>query len=107
MNDDPKLTLVGLLPTMVEPTPFQKANFVSIVQRHASLMIPLGSQPGDYARIPKRSAIAEAQAEGLLLWEMKKTAARDAWAEIEPTLRRIAEIVTAQEARHAVPAGQA
>lgn len=62
---------------------------------------------GDFARIPKRSAIAEAQADGLLLWEMKKTAARDAWAEIEPSLRHITEIVapktvTASETSHAL-----
>jgi chromosome partitioning protein len=48
-----------------------------------------------------RSAVIEAQASGDLLWEMKKTAARDAWAEIEPTMRRLAEIVDPQEHRHA------
>ena len=51
------------------------------------LLIPLGDGPGDFAFIPRRSAIAEAQAEGQVLWEMKKTAARDAWHEIEPTMR--------------------
>ena len=45
---------------------------------------------------------AEAQAEGLLLWEMKKTAAREAWAEIEPSIRHIAAMVTAAQASHAV-----
>jgi chromosome partitioning protein len=89
----PKLSLLGLLPTLVEPTPFQKANFVEIVRRHQALMIPVGERPGEFAFVPKRSAIAEAQAEGLLLWEMKKTAARDAWAEIEPSLRRIEDLV--------------
>jgi chromosome partitioning protein len=33
-------------------------------------------------------------AAGDVLWEMKKTAARDAWREIEPSLMRIADIVT-------------
>jgi len=32
-----------------------------------------------------------------MLWEMPKTAARDAWREIEPGLTRIAYIVTAKE----------
>lgn len=91
---NPKLALIGLLPTMVEPTPFQKANFIQIVQQYHSLMIRIGNRPGSFASIPRRSCIAEAQAEGAVLWEMKKTAARDAWREIEPSLARIADIVT-------------
>ena len=90
-----KLVLIGLLPTLVEPTPFQKANFLQIVQQYHPLMIRIGGGPGDFASIPRRSCIAEAQAEGAVLWEMKKTAARGAWHEIEPSVRRIADIVTA------------
>ena len=93
---NPKLQLIGLLPTMVEPTPFQKANFLQIVQKYHPLLIRIGDGPGDFASIPRRSAIAEAQAHGQVLWEMKKTAARDAAKEIEPTLRELARIVTAQ-----------
>lgn len=89
-----KLVLIGLLPTLVEPTPFQKANFLQVVQRYHPLMIRIGDGPGALASIPRRSCIAEAQAAGELLWEMKKTAARDAWREIEPSLSRIADIVT-------------
>ena len=104
-----KLSLIGLLPTLVEPTPFQKANFLQIVQQYHPLMIRIGDGPGAFASIPRRSCIAEAQAAGEVLWEMKKTAARDAWREIEPSLTRIAAIVTAstpvatttQEVRHA------
>ena len=66
------------------------------------MMIQLSERPGHLASIPKRSAIAEAQAEGLLLWEMKKTAARDAWAEIEPTLKRISENVDTHRASDAL-----
>ena len=103
-----KLSLIGLLPTMVEPTPFQKANFLQVVQQYHPLMIRIGDGPGAFASIPRRSCIAEAQAEGVVLWEMKKTAARDAWREIEPSLNRIGDIVTAatpatvtREASHA------
>ena len=92
---NPRLQFIGLLPTLVEPTPFQKANFVQVIERYASLMIRIGDGPGQFANIPKRSAIAEAQASGEVLWEMKKTAARDAWREIEPSITRIAAIVTA------------
>jgi chromosome partitioning protein len=91
---NPKLALIGLLPTMVEPTPFQKANFVQVVQQYHSLMIRIGDGPGAFASIPRRSCIAEAQAEGAVLWEMTKTAARDAWREIEPSLARIGNAVT-------------
>jgi chromosome partitioning protein len=93
-----KLSLIGLLPTLVEPTPFQKANFLQIVQQYHPLMIRIGDGPGAFASIPRRSSIAEAQAAGEVLWEMKKTAARDAWREIEPSLSRIANIVTAASA---------
>lgn len=91
-----KLAFMGLLPTVVEPTPFQKANFVQVIQRYGKLMIPVGSQTGQFAHLPKRSAIAEAQASGEVLWEMKKTAARDTWREIEPSVRRLAEIILAE-----------
>jgi len=91
---NPKLHLIGLLPTMVEATPFQRENFTGLVARYVSLLIPVGTGAGQFGLIPKRSAIAEAQASGEVLWEMKKTAARDAWKEIEPTLARIAAIVT-------------
>jgi chromosome partitioning protein len=104
---NPKLVLIGLLPTLVEPTPYQRANFVQVVQRHHALLIRTGEQAGAFASIPRRSCIAEAQSEGAVLWEMKKTAARETWNEIEPSLARIAAIVTAQatlaEAAHAAP----
>ena len=93
---NPKLHLIGLLPTMVEATPFQRENFAGLVARYVALLIPVGTGVGQFGLIPKRSAIAEAQAAGEVLWEMKKTAARDAWKEIEPTLARIAAIVTGQ-----------
>ena len=99
---NPKLELIGLLPTMVESTPFQRANMVQLYERHKPLLIRIGDRPSDIALIPKRSAIAEAQAEGALLWEMKKTAARDAWAAIEPSIRHIANVVTGSETAHAL-----
>ena len=65
-------------------------------------MIRIGTEGHKLASIPKRSAIAEAQAAGLLLWEIKKTAARDAWVEIEPTMKHLAGVVTAAEPSHAI-----
>ena len=91
---NPKLELIGLLPTMVEATPYQRANFRQLIEKYLSLMIKIGNGPGDLASIPKRSAIAEAQASGEILWEMKKTAARDAWKEIEPSIKHLAALVS-------------
>ena len=54
------------------------------------------------ARIPKRTAIAEAQADGLVLWEVKKPTSREAWAEIKPTIEYIAGIVVAKEPARAL-----
>ena len=99
-----KLELVGLLPTIVEPTPFQRANFVDLVQRYGKLLIATSDKAGEFALIPKRVAIAEAQAHGEVLWEMKKTAARDAWKEIETSIATIARIVTAEGDRRVVAA---
>jgi chromosome partitioning protein len=101
---NPKLQLIGLLPNMVEATPFERTNLIQVVQKYRSLLISLSARLGDIASMPRRSAIGEAQAEGQVLWEMKKTAARDAWREIEPSVARIAAIATAEEARHAAAA---
>jgi chromosome partitioning protein len=60
------------------------------------MLIPIGSEPGEIASMPRRSAVAEAQAEGLVLWEMKKTAARDAWRESEVAMAVIAKAVLAE-----------
>ena len=95
---NPKLELIGLLPTMVEANPFQRANFRQVIERHLTLMIKTGT--GDLAAIPKRLAIAEAQASGEVLWEMKKTAARDAWKEVQPSIAWIASMVLASGAQH-------
>jgi chromosome partitioning protein len=90
---NPKLHLIGLLPMMVEATPFQKSNFLQLIQQYHPLLIRCGPGAGDFASMPRRSAVAEAQADGLVLWEMKKTAAREAWQAIEPGLRVIANTV--------------
>lgn len=79
-----KLELIGLLPNAVEATPFQRTNLVQLAEKYADLLIELAPGTKRYAFVPKRTAIAEAQAEGSPLFNMKKTAARDAWVEIKP-----------------------
>lgn len=80
-----KLELIGILPNMVEPTPFQRANFTQLAEKHAGLLIVIDADAKRFAFIPKRSAVAEAQAAGQPIFEMKKTSAREAWLEIKPS----------------------
>lgn len=80
---NPGLELIGILPNMVEPTPFQRANFKQLVEHFSKLLILIDQVNQKFAFIPKRSAIAEAQAEGAFLADIKKTSARDAWREIK------------------------
>lgn len=88
---NPNLELIGILPNMVEPTPFQRANFKHLVEAYSKLLIVIDEKQQQFAFIPKRSAIAEAQAEGVFIAEMTKTAARDAWREIKPSFDVIAQ----------------
>jgi chromosome partitioning protein len=87
---NPKLTLIGLLPNLVEATPFQRANFMAIAAQHAQLLIPLPNTTNKYAFIPTRTAIAEAQAEGVFVADLRKTSAREAWRDIKPSFDAIA-----------------
>ena len=101
-----KLELIGMLPNLVEPTPFQKRNFQQLAERYARLLIPTGvAMPGSerprFALIPKRTAIAEAQAAGEALFEIRKTSAREAWAEVKPVFDAIAKRMSLELSRDA------
>ena len=85
-----KLQLIGILPNMVEAKPFQKANFEQIITHYPSLLIMTAPGSNEFAHIPMRSVIPEAQAEGVPIWEIKKTAARDAWRDLERYFKVIA-----------------
>jgi chromosome partitioning protein len=87
---NPRLELIGILPNLVEPTPFQKANFAQLVESFSKLLIEVDSTKRRYAFIPTRTSIAEAQAAGLFIGEMKKTSAREAWRDIKPSFLTIA-----------------
>jgi chromosome partitioning protein len=95
MKINPKLELLGLLPNLVEPTPFQRGNLASLIREHGKLLIRAGGEAHQFAYIPTRTAIAEAQAEGAYLGDMKKTSARDAAREVrrcfEAVERKLAE----------------
>jgi len=107
---NPRLQLLGILPNQVEATPFQRANLQQLVQAHPGLLIPVqrGENMG-YAYVPTRTAVAEAQAAGVPLWQLRaaapqlaaasapagpalpplRSAAREAWREIRPSFAAI------------------
>ncbi|MFP1133178.1 ParA family protein [Asticcacaulis sp. W401b] len=87
---NPKLVFIGILPNLVEPTPFQRTNMVAVTRRFGSRLLRREHNGQvEYGFIPKRSAIAEAQAEAVFLPDLKKTSARDAWKEIQPVFDMI------------------
>jgi chromosome partitioning protein len=84
---NPKLELIGILPNLVEPTPFQRDNFRELSTHFAKLLIPLGA---GFAAIKKTTAIPEAQALGLPVWKLGKTTGREAWSQMKPVFEQIA-----------------
>ncbi len=88
---NPALRFIGILPNMVEQTPLQQTNGREVATHFAQYLVRDPAAPERLLVIPRRSAIAEAQAEGVPLWELgkTKTAARDAWREVRPCFEAI------------------
>lgn len=76
---NPELNFLGLLPNLVEPTPFQKKNMAEISEQYGSLFFRLREK---VACMPKRTALAEAQAAAVPVWKLPKTSAKTAWTEL-------------------------
>lgn len=85
---NPNLEFIGVLPNMVEATPYQKENLAQLISTYFNMLIK--TEANGFAYLPNRTALAEAQAGGLPLWELKKTSARDAWKDIKPHFVEIA-----------------
>ena len=84
---NPTLQFIGILPNLVEPTPFQRENFRELSAHFAKLLIPMSA---GFAAIKKTTAIPEAQAAGVPIWKLGKTSGRDAWTQIKPVFEKIA-----------------
>ncbi len=93
LNKD--LRFIGLLPNLVEPTPFQRANFDQLCTAFASLFIRL--EDGRMASIPSRTAVAEAQAMGAPIWTLQKTSSREAWMHLKPIFQKVAHTMGVME----------
>lgn len=87
---NPGLQLIGILPNLVESTPFQKENLRDLSTHFAKLLIPVGK---GYAAIKKSTAIPEAIAQGLPVWQLGKTSGRDAWTQMKPIFEKIASVM--------------
>lgn len=87
---NPRLKLLGLLPNLVEPTPFQKQNFVDLAKQYGQLLIPMEH---GYAAIKKSTAVFEAQAAGVPIWGLGKTSSREAWKSIRPVFDKLIELM--------------
>lgn len=85
-----KLQLIGMLPNMVEPTPFQKENFAALCKAFGSKLL-IAMPGGGFAAIKKTTAIAEAQANGLPLWKSGKSTGAAAWSQMRPVFDVIAD----------------
>jgi chromosome partitioning protein len=84
---NPTLQLIGILPNLVEPTPFQRDNFRELSTHFAKLLIPMSA---GFAAIKKSTAVPEAQAAGVPIWKLGKTSGREAWTQIKPVFEKIA-----------------
>lgn len=82
------LVFIGILPNLVEATPFQKNNLAALVEGFGSMLVKTST---GYGFIKKTTAIPEAQAEGLPVWKLGKTSAREAWAQMKPTFDKISQ----------------
>ncbi|RYZ91439.1 MAG: ParA family protein [Proteobacteria bacterium] len=91
---NPKLELIGILPNLVEPTPFQRDNLRDLTAHFAKLLIPMNS--GGFAAIKKTTAVPEAQAAGVPIWKLPKTSGRVAWSQIKPVFEKIASSMEIQ-----------
>ena len=99
-----RILLIGLLPTTVESTPFQRANFTQVIQQYRPLLIPTDSGVGKFAFIPRPLGGCRSPGRRHCPVGDEKTAARDAWKETEPSISRIGEIVTTEVGRYVAAA---
>lgn len=83
---NPDIVLLGVLPNLVEPTKFQKDNFQVFIEQYSHLLIKLDE---GFAMIKKSTAIAEAQAVGLPVWEIKKQVAKAVYLQLQTSFTQI------------------
>jgi chromosome partitioning protein len=84
------LTFLGILPNMVENTPFQRQNLTDLIAQAGKLLVQTGK---GFASIKNRTAISESQAQGKPIWKLGKTSANDCWKEVRPVFEKISGLM--------------
>ncbi|EJE6498590.1 ParA family protein [Salmonella enterica] len=86
---NPDLTFLGMLPNRFNShSTSQKENMAELLASYAHLMIT--------ARIGNRSSISDALGQGIPVWEIPKTAARDAGKEMKEVFTQVIDKTEAQ-----------
>jgi chromosome partitioning protein len=105
---NPRLHLLGLLPTMVPPGACHEgraaplAGLASLAAAHRLALIhvcPPTGLAGELGYMPRHPQIGQALATGQMPWEVTATAARAAWNEVRPAIEGLAARLTAVEVR--------
>jgi len=78
---NPSLRFIGLLPNMVEQTPFQQAQARALEARLSAWLIPDPQGPHGYLHMPRLDEIAKAQAAGVSVLDLARAdqVARTPW----------------------------
>lgn len=80
-NLNPNLKFLGILPNIVESTPFHKENLAEIENHFSHLLIK--NRAGNNSFIKKSTSIAEAQAKGISTNKLGKTSGFKTWSELK------------------------
>lgn len=105
---NPRLRLLGLLPTMVPPGACRQggrapaAGLAGLADHHRHALAracdPTGLV-GEFGYMPRHPQIGQALKTGQMPWEVNATAARAAWNEVRPAIDTLAARLAAEEAR--------
>lgn len=95
---NPQLALLGLVVNRFNVhSKRQKEALTALLARHHHLIVP--------ARVANRTAIPEAIAEGVSLWQLRKSSARDAAAELEQVFGHLWQRMQPAGAAHGAAGG--
>lgn len=82
-----ELRFIGILPTLVEATPFQRDNLKQLVTACANLFLTL--QDRRLAALARRTAWPEVQALGIPIWHSQRTSSEEAWSDIRAVFETV------------------
>jgi chromosome partitioning protein len=79
-----KLQFLGMLPNRLNAhSPTQKANLAALIKDYSRFLLP--------AKVSLRTSIGEALGEGVPVWKMKKSSAKEAGIEMREAMSKVAQ----------------